>query len=1094
MSAVSIGAYAGGLRYSLFRSADAVDAELNDSGSARNRLLDSSSDEDDSADSESQWKDGPGANWARAEYRASLQGIHASTHPTTHDHLSSSPPRRSNLCVRALTATFILAACATLAAISSAPTSGGGSDGGDGSNAAAADRASHTAAVARPPVHTPTDPLSAPSANTYLASLKERWSYWVEGEVSEGSDRSGRDEKDSSPPRPAFWWVEPSMSRWTSAAHIQQHLYLLATQWNITQTTQALPINLPCLGTPFPPLSGLSSCPPLSALKESLRLASSVQTTSASSSSSAFASSPVPPSFPSSYYTALLYDSSMTLPWVNPSSRQGKPTLFGNVAFRHVRLVNGRLKVHLPDAATVPLTEPSNPPVAVELGDAPPPSEPSLGYYAYEPELSTMAGMAFETVGFTQALSPRQVHTMAGIRMWSNSTQWPIPSHRQRRPRTVGGGGDANHTPAADEHRQPTPSLPSPSAWSFLNGEGQCQASQRDFSGHSHGRLMYHSDPYVMLQQNTRAVRQLLHQTTRAGFGAHAATAMMGMIHRFDLPTFLPIDIEHTPLDYNNPDQCAQVVDHEYILTAVLSQIAWHAFGDYALPTFTMLHDPCFFPLDVPISLLRGVNGSYYHNSMDSELRSTCPLSPAALPHASHCRPDFDPYRDARIMASEGADATLFRDNGYQYFMSQHSMNDGRGVKQRLAPMDPLPVVTDVETSKSIPSICIKDAVVGVPWYYVMDMFTWQRVDEDRSEWEKFRMNEHLLAVESAVHQYAVKKGVEGIQQLRKPRMVEYDEWHKLKQKFVRSCAARNISLDTAHLPFKEGFIKPAIAPVGWMPPSHEEWLQANPTRLSAALLQPQVNISRFNRVIDSGSAYTAPRGRPFNDSEVERISDSIAFYNPAHVQHAAIRFKYGFVQGSEVSVNVSDFMPRPLRMLILSRRNSRSIVHESEWMAVGQSLGFDMAARDFSALVSMDAWLVHINFVRSFDVVLGVHGSGMTHLQYMLPASAVLIELFPECWQWNNPARSLYGTKLARHAQVRSIVLGTPCPLGNHTGCMKLSEALLKHGVFVNRLQYASRQEVADTAHYILSHVYNNYLAIPMQHSRETAVPMVIM
>lgn len=111
------------------------------------------------------------------------------------------------------------------------------------------------------------------------------------------------------------------------------------------------------------------------------------------------------------------------MPFLSPSNRLGAPSMWGNMAFRHVRLVDGRLKVHLPPPAIVALTDPISPPMAVQLPDLNPPrSEPVFGHYFYEPELSTMTEMAFETVGFTQSFYGEQRHSVAGIRMWSNST------------------------------------------------------------------------------------------------------------------------------------------------------------------------------------------------------------------------------------------------------------------------------------------------------------------------------------------------------------------------------------------------------------------------------------------------------------------------------------------------------------------------------------------------------------------------------------------------------------------------------------------------------------------------------------------------
>ncbi|KAF3332698.1 hypothetical protein FCM35_KLT02275 [Carex littledalei] len=82
----------------------------------------------------------------------------------------------------------------------------------------------------------------------------------------------------------------------------------------------------------------------------------------------------------------------------------------------------------------------------------------------------------------------------------------------------------------------------------------------------------------------------------------------------------------------------------------------------------------------------------------------------------------------------------------------------------------------------------------------------------------------------------------------------------------------------------------------------------------------------------------------------------------------------------------------RKPRLLIISRKNSRAFLNERMMVDMAMSLGFDVRVGepDINTDVAKFARLVN-----SADVMIGVHGAGLTHMVF-LPAGAVLIQVVP--------------------------------------------------------------------------------------------------
>lgn len=80
----------------------------------------------------------------------------------------------------------------------------------------------------------------------------------------------------------------------------------------------------------------------------------------------------------------------------------------------------------------------------------------------------------------------------------------------------------------------------------------------------------------------------------------------------------------------------------------------------------------------------------------------------------------------------------------------------------------------------------------------------------------------------------------------------------------------------------------------------------------------------------------------------------------------------------------------RKPRLLIISRKNTRMFLNERAMVEMATSLGFDVriGEPDVNTDVGQFARLVN-----SADVMLGVHGAGLTNMVF-LPAGAVLIQV----------------------------------------------------------------------------------------------------
>ncbi|KAJ4754163.1 hypothetical protein LUZ62_088568 [Rhynchospora pubera] len=93
-----------------------------------------------------------------------------------------------------------------------------------------------------------------------------------------------------------------------------------------------------------------------------------------------------------------------------------------------------------------------------------------------------------------------------------------------------------------------------------------------------------------------------------------------------------------------------------------------------------------------------------------------------------------------------------------------------------------------------------------------------------------------------------------------------------------------------------------------------------------------------------------------------------------------------------DFAVNLAEGSKRKPRLLIIARNHTRKIINVGEVVEAGEELGFEVVVRESSFHTSVGEFSRMVN---SFDVMMGVHGAGLTN-EVFLPTNAVLIQIVP--------------------------------------------------------------------------------------------------
>ncbi|KAJ3699252.1 hypothetical protein LUZ61_002957 [Rhynchospora tenuis] len=93
-----------------------------------------------------------------------------------------------------------------------------------------------------------------------------------------------------------------------------------------------------------------------------------------------------------------------------------------------------------------------------------------------------------------------------------------------------------------------------------------------------------------------------------------------------------------------------------------------------------------------------------------------------------------------------------------------------------------------------------------------------------------------------------------------------------------------------------------------------------------------------------------------------------------------------------EFATNLVEGSKKKPRLLIIARNHTRKLINIGEVVALGEELGFDVAVNESSPHTNVEDFARMVN---SFDVMIGVHGAGLTN-EVFLPTSAVVIQIVP--------------------------------------------------------------------------------------------------
>lgn len=105
------------------------------------------------------------------------------------------------------------------------------------------------------------------------------------------------------------------------------------------------------------------------------------------------------------------------------------------------------------------------------------------------------------------------------------------------------------------------------------------------------------------------------------------------------------------------------------------------------------------------------------------------------------------------------------------------------------------------------------------------------------------------------------------------------------------------------------------------------------------------------------------------------------------------LRSAYSLQRDTAIQLSVDD--KRKPRLLMILRKRTRAFTNQDEIEAEARSLGYDVVATE--AMVNLDEFAKVVN---SVDVMLGMHGAGLTNFVF-LPQRAVVVQVVPLGLEW---------------------------------------------------------------------------------------------
>ncbi|KAG6411131.1 hypothetical protein SASPL_129205 [Salvia splendens] len=146
-------------------------------------------------------------------------------------------------------------------------------------------------------------------------------------------------------------------------------------------------------------------------------------------------------------------------------------------------------------------------------------------------------------------------------------------------------------------------------------------------------------------------------------------------------------------------------------------------------------------------------------------------------------------------------------------------------------------------------------------------------------------------------------------------------------------------------------------------------------------------------------------------------------------------------------------------RLLIISRQRTRRLRNEYEVAELARSVGFNVSMREMGGDVSSVA-----RFVNDFDVMVAVHGAGMTNMVF-LPENAIVVQIVPFGVEFNakdcfeNSSRDMNLRYLEYKVEVRESSLVEKYGVGSEVFDL---QSLYNKGWNVYRSIYLDEQDVS--------------------------------
>lgn len=170
------------------------------------------------------------------------------------------------------------------------------------------------------------------------------------------------------------------------------------------------------------------------------------------------------------------------------------------------------------------------------------------------------------------------------------------------------------------------------------------------------------------------------------------------------------------------------------------------------------------------------------------------------------------------------------------------------------------------------------------------------------------------------------------------------------------------------------------------------------------------------------------------------------------------LRSSYGLKR--ETATKISDKEKKRPRLLIIARKSTRAFTNEQQIVQMAKTLGFDVV------LIEANSNLTRMSqMVNSCDVMMGVHGAGLTNLVF-LPNNAVFIQILPLGgleWLGNtdfgNPSKDMNLKYLEYKINARESTLIQEYPLDHDV--IKDPYSIQRKGWLVFKSLYLNKQNV---------------------------------